>query len=62
MSLKKCKSCQGEYEPEPVDGTKYFHTCPESVAPEDRRNENVKSTASKDAGSVKLAGKGSSVK
>lgn len=62
MSQKQCNTCRGVYESEQPDGTDYFHACPDTVKPEDRRNENVKSTRSADAKSIKQPGKGSSLK
>lgn len=58
MSMIRCKGCQGEYEAVQADGLRYFHACPVSIPAEDRRNENPKSTAARDADSVKVEGKG----
>ena len=58
MSRFICNACGGEYDTRMVDRTAYYHACPESVAVLDRRDENVKSTDSRDAGSMKALGKG----
>lgn len=61
MSTLNCKGCGGAYDTHTEDGAQYFHVCPRSTPPADQRDENPKSTAAKDAGSVKTAGKGVTV-
>ncbi len=58
MTKFKCASCGGIYVDETEDGMQYFHTCPTSVKDTDRRDENTKSTAARDAKTIKAAGKG----
>jgi hypothetical protein len=62
MTTYQCKTCNGEYSPTAADGSRYYHACPDSVPAGQRRDENVKSTAEKDAGSQKAPGAGFTVK
>ncbi len=62
MSVNQCKACNGEYVPVQADGARYYHACPDSVPAAQRRDENLKSTAEKDAGSQKAPGAGFVVK
>ena len=47
MTSYRCVSCKGTYSDTNEDGSRYYHTCPSSIAARLRRDENIDAATGK---------------